>query len=232
MSADRNGQVSWEDGMNRIFCFDLTLLSSSVRTGSTYLTDVGDVWGNPHMQVKTERKIPRTDATAVVVAGKRLLQGGKPSQVLLSRLQTASVLFCSYANTPGNIIVVSGGCVEKDDDEEKFYTESSVMKELLIGYGIPSDRIVEDELSVNTIETALNVRDILDDHGIQRLIALTSAFHLPRLQTIFGKIFDDHYSVKFVEDHPALCQQEAMREERTEAYMLSVLDDHLKYYIY
>jgi len=59
-----------------------------------------------------------------------------------------------------------------------------IMKELLVAMGLPSQRIIIDNQSSNTHESAVNVRRILDQ---ENFILVTSAGHMPRAMETFRK---------------------------------------------
>jgi len=59
-----------------------------------------------------------------------------------------------------------------------------IMKDLLVSMGLPSQRIIIDNQSSNTHESAVNVRQILDQDD---LILVTSAGHMPRAMETFRK---------------------------------------------
>ena len=59
-----------------------------------------------------------------------------------------------------------------------------IMKELLVVMGLPSQRIIIDNQSSNTHESAVNVRRILDQDNF---ILVTSAGHMPRAMGAFRK---------------------------------------------
>jgi len=46
---------------------------------------------------------------------------------------------------------------------------------------------LQEPLSLNTYENAVNVREILDARGIRRVLLVTSAMHMPRALLIFKR---------------------------------------------
>jgi len=80
------------------------------------------------------------------------------------------------------IMIVSGG---SDEGGGKTQAESEVMLQVMLGYGIPTDRLVEDSLSVNTLEEAVNIAQILDELGVTRFALVTSPTHMPRSVAVF-----------------------------------------------
>ena len=64
---------------------------------------------------------------------------------------------------------------------EKFY------KDLLIELGLPSDKIIIENKSRDTIENAAFARDLCVKSGYERPIIVTSAYHIRRAVLIFEK---------------------------------------------
>lgn len=85
-------------------------------------------------------------------------------------------------------ILVSGGQngVFKEDD----FSEASFIKKNLIVLGIPSQDILIEEKSRNTIENADFCKSILKENGFDNnktIVLITSAFHMQRARAIFEK---------------------------------------------
>ena len=69
------------------------------------------------------------------------------------------------------------------------YTPEAVqMSRLLVEWGVnPEDMLLEDQ-SRNTRENAVNAMPTLKAHGIQRVLLVTSAFHMQRAIGVFEKL--------------------------------------------
>lgn len=80
------------------------------------------------------------------------------------------------------IVIVSGG---SDEGGGKTQAESEVMLQVMLGYGIPADRLVEDPLSDNTLEEAINIVQLLEELGVSRFALVTSPTHMPRSLAVF-----------------------------------------------
>ena len=65
------------------------------------------------------------------------------------------------------------------------------LRNYLIEMGISPTRILPHTNSTNTIEDALCARKIIIDDAYEAIIVVTSRFHMPRTQFIFGKVFSD-----------------------------------------
>ena len=80
------------------------------------------------------------------------------------------------------IMVLSGGLTVFVGSN---LTESGRMRSLALEYGIPAQAIVLEEESRNTYENALYTRALLEERGIDRILLVTSAKHMPRAVAVF-----------------------------------------------
>ena len=67
--------------------------------------------------------------------------------------------------------------------EGRVQSEAEAMRSLLIEFGVPSDRIVLETASINTIENIRNIRGIV---GSGSIALITSAYHMPRAMKLAG----------------------------------------------
>jgi uncharacterized SAM-binding protein YcdF (DUF218 family) len=80
---------------------------------------------------------------------------------------------------------VSGGNVEFA--RERGSTPAEEMTELLLLLGVPESAIWQQPGSQNTYEDALYSAEILAENGIDEVILVTSALHMPRSKALFEK---------------------------------------------
>lgn len=66
-------------------------------------------------------------------------------------------------------------------------SEAAAARDLLREWGVPAESILLDEQSRNTEENARYSYRILNAKGIQHILLVTSAFHMPRSQAVFRK---------------------------------------------
>ena len=132
-----------------------------------------------------ERAVPHVGsvqmaaADAVVVLGGGVKTGaftpdGQPAAVLAAEAQARLVhgyLIARDLNLP---IVVSGGRVL---DDERVPAEAVVASETLRRLGMPAEAILTEERSRTTFE---NARFVRESFGFERVILVTSAYHMPR----------------------------------------------------
>ena len=84
------------------------------------------------------------------------------------------------------IISASGGRIKwLGGDGEN--SEADDISQLLTMLGVPESSIIKETKSLNTYQNAVNTRHILARLNIQRILLVTSAFHMPRSVKIFEK---------------------------------------------
>lgn len=89
-----------------------------------------------------------------------------------------------YREGKAPYVIVTGGAIDWMGSSTP---EAAGMRELLEFMSVPSEAILADAAAQNTYENALQVRAIADEHGIQRILLVTSALHMPRSVAIFEK---------------------------------------------
>lgn len=126
--------------------------------------------------------LPETNHVVVLGAG---LNGDRPGPLLTRRLERA--LAIDAARTPDRprvVFVVSGG---QGDDEVR--SEADAMADYLAGRGVPADRIVREDRSVNTGQnlrfSAALVNGITPRH---RATVVTSGFHVYRTTLLARRV--------------------------------------------
>lgn len=119
-------------------------------------------------RTKTHLPAEAPQAPVALVLGAGLNRDGSPGVVLRDRVQTASELYFS-----GKVdkILMSG------DNTTEFYNEPGAMKQFALSLGIPEDDIILDFAGRRTYDSCYRAKAIF---GLDRLIVVTQAFHLPR----------------------------------------------------
>jgi uncharacterized SAM-binding protein YcdF (DUF218 family) len=90
-----------------------------------------------------------------------------------------------YNQYKGSILILSGGRI--DWKKGIGSSESKDMAEIAEYLGVPRAAIIQDPSSLNTHENAVNVRKIMDERGINRVLLVTSAMHMPRAIGTFSR---------------------------------------------
>ncbi len=89
-----------------------------------------------------------------------------------------------YRDGRAPLIVASGGAIDWLGSETP---EAEGMRELLEFMEVPPEAIVTESNARNTYENAVLVREIAQERGIQDILLVTSALHMPRSVAIFEK---------------------------------------------
>jgi uncharacterized SAM-binding protein YcdF (DUF218 family) len=88
-----------------------------------------------------------------------------------------------YLEGKAPLIISSGGSIEWQQEGDS--TPSSEMADLLVRFGVPEDAIILQNRSYNTHEDAVYSAEILKTMGIDQVILVTSAMHMPRSVALF-----------------------------------------------
>ena len=92
--------------------------------------------------------------------------------------------FRLYKAAKAPVIVITGGNVFP---QEGLQSEAMYSKAILEEIGVASDAILTETDSRNTYQNAVNTRKMLGEIGIDRIILVTDAFHMPRAVAVFEK---------------------------------------------
>lgn len=80
------------------------------------------------------------------------------------------------------LVIVSGGTNERAG---VINPESMPMRAILVDIGVPAERILLESSSQNTFEQALKLRPLLEAHGLEHFILVTSPTHMRRAVASF-----------------------------------------------
>ncbi len=136
----------------------------------------------PPVQIE---KLEQADAI-VVLGGMINTVSQFPERVELTgsadRLTDSILLFKAGK---GKYVLFTGGSGIVFEQESK---EASFAKQFLVSFGIPEEKILLESESRNTFENGLYSKKILEEKKLNRIILVTSAFHMKRSVTIFRKL--------------------------------------------
>lgn len=86
-----------------------------------------------------------------------------------------------YHQGAADHILVSGGRIPwRESNHVPTSTPAEEMTDLLIMLNVPENAIWQETLSTNTYENARNSARFLTDKGIENILLVTSAMHMPR----------------------------------------------------
>lgn len=135
-------------------------------------------------QYPAPAEIPRTAALVVLGGGTRAADPPRPIVEVNEagdRLLYAAHL---YRSGKAERVLVTGGSIEWLSPEGQG-PEAGDMSSLLDFLGVPSEALWVEGRSRNTYENALYSREILEEAGIDEILLVTSAMHMPRSVRLF-----------------------------------------------
>ncbi|MBR7092017.1 MAG: YdcF family protein [Clostridia bacterium] len=119
-------------------------------------------------------RTPDPQATVVVLGAG--LRGEQPSRILHERLRAAAEYLLAH---PQAACVVTGG-----QGADEAVSEASVMRRILVSYGIEESRIYAEEDSQSTYENLQNTAELIRRHGLcEKTAVVTQGFHQLRGQS-------------------------------------------------
>ncbi|MCX5811606.1 MAG: YdcF family protein [Proteobacteria bacterium] len=94
-------------------------------------------------------------------------------------------LICAYRlyRIDKKPIIISGGIIFERR------SEAAIAKRILLSLGVNEKDILMEEKSKDTFENAKYVKELSDKHGINRIVLITSAFHMKRSMMLFNNFF-------------------------------------------
>ena len=108
-------------------------------------------------------------AEHVIVLG-MALEKGKPNRDLLLRVETAG----AYAKeNPDALLILTGG-----NPDESGRTEAAVMRDLLLEYGVPEERLVLEDKAADTRSNFRNTAKLMDPGD--PVVVVSSNYHMGR----------------------------------------------------
>jgi len=116
-------------------------------------------------------------------------------------------------------IIMSGSLTEKIGS--KIVTEAELMKKYAIFLGVPSNRIILENESKDTLSSAYFVKKIIDKNKWNDVTIVTSKFHMKRTMYIFRKVLNiSNISVNFIS--PENSKSGDFKSLKRERYFLDI----------
>ncbi len=91
-----------------------------------------------------------------------------------------------YKQRKAPLLIVTGGRAEWLGEGGN--PESEDMAAIAELIGVPPSAIIQESQSFNTRDNAINTKEILTKRGINKILLVTSALHMPRSMEIFRKV--------------------------------------------
>lgn len=129
-------------------------------------------------------KLP-VNADAIVVLGGATEVLSNPRQMPEVNGAGDRVIYAAYLYRQGAAprVLVSGGRIDGYGPTKS--SQAQEMADLLVFMGVPSKDILLEEQARNTVENAQFSGELLRAHGVERLLLVTSAMHMPRAVPLF-----------------------------------------------
>lgn len=126
------------------------------------------------------------NAEAIVVLGGTTKPALPPRPSVDLTEEADRILYAAqlYQQKKAPLVILTGGRI---DWQGRGPSESADMAAVITQFGVPLSAIIQEPAARNTYENAVNVRKILDERGILRVLLVTSAMHMPRSLLIFKR---------------------------------------------
>jgi uncharacterized SAM-binding protein YcdF (DUF218 family) len=134
-------------------------------------------WAAKPLQVT----MPPAKADAIVVFAGGVGESGKAGGGAQERIKQAVDL---YRAGYGPYLILSSGYVYS-------FHEAEVMRALAVDQGVPASAIVLEEHAANTYQNVRFVDDILKDHHWNRILLVSSPYHMKRALLVWRKVAPD-----------------------------------------
>lgn len=125
---------------------------------------------------------------AVVVFGNGVfIRGAEPHTVHVMQRNTADNIIEAarlFRLLAPRHVIVSGGI---PDPSSQSRSEANVMRDALVGLGVPADCILQESESRDTHEQVLNVSRLLDERRVGSFVVVTAATHMKRVLLIMDR---------------------------------------------
>jgi uncharacterized SAM-binding protein YcdF (DUF218 family) len=131
-------------------------------------------------------ELPSGDVIVVLGGGTLAAEPPRPSVEVNGAGDRVLYAVRLYQQGVAPRILLSGGYIEWLNDNPVSPAED--MAELMTTFGVPADALWLQPDSQNTHEDALYSTEILRQHGISRILLVTSAMHMPRSVALFEKL--------------------------------------------
>lgn len=82
-------------------------------------------------------------------------------------------------------LVITGGNVYP---QKGFASEAEYAKQLLLEWGIPEEAILIESESRTTAQNQQNLQGLISEQGIESILLVTSALHMPRSMSLFAEM--------------------------------------------
>lgn len=146
----------------------------------------------------------RRSGDVAVVFGCKVYADGRLSTPLADRVRSACEL---YHEGLVDRLLMSGG------PGTGAVHETHAMRDYAIQQGVPADRILIDEFGLSTDETVSSTVPMLRAQGLNRILAVSHFYHLPRIKLTFRRAGVNVFTVPANQARPILYQNFLLARE-------------------
>lgn len=124
------------------------------------------------------------EADVIVVLGGGIAQAAAPREGAELTDAADRVLHAARIHRAGKapLILTTGGYPTYFGDVP---SEAASTEALLVEWGVPEDAVIKEEGALDTHMNAVGTKRILEERGLERVILVTSAMHMPRSLATF-----------------------------------------------
>lgn len=115
----------------------------------------------------------------IVILGAAVRPDGRASPALIRRIDGGFRLAMAH---PESLVFCSGGVGRHGP------SEASIMAERLIAMGLAPERLVLDEVSLDTLQTVVAAARFIRAEGLPGAIVCTDSYHTPRTRLCFAAL--------------------------------------------
>lgn len=123
--------------------------------------------------------MPPVQDDLIVILGAAVRPDGTASPALIRRIKGGHRLALQH---PQALVFCSGGVGRFGP------SEASIMAERLAAFGLPPERLILDEVSLDTLQTVLAAARLVRQRGLAGAIVCTDSYHAPRTRLIFAAL--------------------------------------------
>ncbi len=132
---------------------------------------------------------------AIICLGGGLKNNGEPTQKMKTRLDKTIELY----KTENYDLIITSSRNGYRKRQNISTTEARKGKEYLASQGIPREKILIEEASMDTIGNAYFTRVThIDPAKIKNITVVTSQFHIKRTKLLFNIVYGDNYNIEYI----------------------------------
>lgn len=155
-----------------------------------------------------------TQKDVIIILGHSVSPDGSLPDIPKLRVQKGVELFKEGL---AEYIIVSGGHPFAIKDVPS-RSESAAMKEYAVAQGIPTDKVLEEKESKDTLGNIYFCKiSFLDPNNWKNIIVVTSDYHIPRTRYIFEKVLGKEYTVDYIPAESNLTEEQLKNRITKEA---------------